>query len=93
MDVVVDDGIIHLVLDIPAFLFGQDNGGLGKLLEVMADRGLCEIDIIIQIDAVQPVMLLLYFTENFQSRWIGKGLGDLFRLFRVHLRHKSIDLL
>lgn len=89
-DVVVDDGIVHGVLDVPAFFFGQDDRGLGKLLEVVTDGGLGQIDIVVQVHTIQPViMLLLDLTEDLQSCWIGKGLGDLFRLFRVHLRHRQ----
>ena len=47
MDVLVDHFVIQGVFDVASFLFGVDDGGLGELLEVMADGGLSKIDIIV----------------------------------------------
>ena len=88
-DIIVDHGIVHRVFDVPALLLGQDDRGLRKLFEVVTDRRLRKVDVIVEIDAIQPIVLLLDLTQDLQSRWIRKGLGDLLRLFRIHLRHMT----
>jgi hypothetical protein len=46
-----------------------------------------EIDTVIQVYAVEPVILFFDFAENFQPGGVGQSFGNLFRRLRVHLRH------
>jgi hypothetical protein len=86
-DKVVYDLIIHGVLDIPPFFFREDDRRFGELFQVMADRRLGEINVIVEIYAVQPIILFFDFAEDFQPRWIGKRFGYFLRGFGVHLGH------
>ena len=88
-DKVVYDLIVHGVLDIPPFFFGEDDRRFGELFQVVADRRLGEINVVVEIYAVQPIILFFDFAEDFQPRWIGERFGDFLRGFGVHLGHMT----
>jgi len=91
-DVFVDDLVVHHVFDIATFFFGEDDRGLGQLFEMVADGGLCQVDIIIEVHAVEPVVLFFDLAEDLKPGRIREGLGDLFRSFCVHLGHMISNL-
>jgi len=64
-DIFIDHLIVHRVLDIAAFLFGENDRGLCQLLEMMTDRRLRQIDIVIKIDTIKPVVLFFDLAEDF----------------------------
>ncbi len=84
MDILVDHVVVEGVFDVAAFFFGVDEGGLGKLLEMMADGGLGQIDIIVQIYAIKAFRFLFDLVENLQPGRVGKGFRDLFGPFCIH---------
>jgi hypothetical protein len=88
-DKVVNDLIVHGILDIPSFFFREDDGRFGQLFEVMADGRLGEVDVVVEVYAVQPIILFFDFAEDFQPRWIGERFGDFLRGFGVHLGHMT----
>src|ERR1700754_4857382 len=59
---------------------------------MVTDGRLRKVYVLIEVDAVEPVVLLFDLAEDLEPCWVGKSFGNLFRLFSIHLRHMTILL-
>ena len=70
---------------MPAFFVGRDEFAVGEEFEVMGDRWLCQVDLGVEVDAVQAIPAFLDLLKDGQPVGVGQRFRDLFCFLRIHV--------